>query len=70
MAKIYITKQGDAWDAIAYQVYGDEKYMGWLMANNYPLLDIFVFPAGAVLQTPPLPEADGTTQLPGWRTGV
>ena len=30
MASTYTTKQGDAWDAIAFQVYGDVKYTGFL----------------------------------------
>jgi len=68
MAKTYTTKQGDAWDAIAYQVYGDCKYTGWLMQNNFPLLDTFVFDAGAVLQTPAPTEDDDTNDTPIWRT--
>lgn len=56
MAKTYTTQQGDAWDAIAHKVYGSETYTGWLMQNNLPLLDIFVFEAGTVLQTPDPPE--------------
>lgn len=68
MASTYTTKQGDAWDAIAYAVYGDEKYTGWLMQNNFPQLDIFVFPAGVVLQTPDLPADSAATGTPIWRT--
>ena len=34
MAGTYETVQGDTWDKIAYQVYGDEKYAGYLMENN------------------------------------
>ena len=68
MAGTYTTQQGDAWDAIAHKVYGSEKYTGWLMQNNFPLLDIFVFGAGPVLQTPDPPEDDETANLPIWRT--
>ncbi len=67
MAKTYTTQQGDAWDAIAYQVYGNEKYTGWLMQNNFQQLDTFVFDAGVVLQTPDPPEDDDTTDTPIWR---
>ena len=70
MAKTYTTKQGDAWDAIAHKVYGSETYTGWLMQNNLPLLDIFVFEAGTVLQTPDPPEDDKAENLPFWRTGA
>ena len=50
MEKTYTTKQGDAWDAIAFRVYGDVKYTGFLMQANFPHLDTFVFDAGVVLQ--------------------
>ena len=64
----YITKQDEAWDAIAHKVYGDVKYTGWLMQHNFPLLDIFVFDAGTEVQTPLLPETDTVVNLPIWRT--
>ena len=66
MTETYTTVQGDVWDVVALSVYGDTKYTGWLMQNNFPLLDIFVFPAGIVLQTPSLPE-EVKTELPPWR---
>ena len=67
MAATYTTIQGETWDQIAYKVYGGEEYAAFLMANNYPYLDILVFSAGTVLSTPVLPEErDGA--LPPWRT--
>ena len=68
MENTYTTKQGDAWDAVAHKVYGDVKVTGWLMQNNFPHLDIFVFDAGVVLQTPEPPEDDQLANLPIWRT--
>ena len=68
MEKTYTTKQGDAWDAIAFQVYGDVIYTGFLMQANFPHLDTFVFDAGVVLQTPDLPEDDDLANAPIWRT--
>ena len=68
MEKNYTTKQGDAWDAIAYQVYGNTKYTGWLMQNNFNQLDVFVFDAGVVLQTPDPPADDDAANAPIWRT--
>ena len=68
METTYTTKQGDAWDMIAFRVYGDVKYTGWLMQNNFPHLDIFVFDAGVVLQTPELPESEQLAGAPVWRT--
>lgn len=70
MEATYTTRAGDAWDLIAYRVYGDVKYTGWLMLHNLPLLDVFVFDAGTVLQTPPLPETESASGMPAWRTTV
>lgn len=70
MEKTYTTKQGDAWDAIAFEVYGDVKYTGFLMQANFQYLDTFVFDAGVVLQTPELPEDNDLTNAPIWRTAT
>lgn len=52
----YTTKQGDTWDNIALEVYGEERHADFLMQSNYAFLDILVFSAGTVLNTPVLPE--------------
>ena len=62
---MYITKQGQAWDQIAKDVYGKEIYADFLMQSNPTHLNIFVFPAGVELKTPPLLEA--RKDLPPWR---
>lgn len=48
----YLTRQGQTWDEIALEVYGDETYAGHLMQCNYDLLDILIFPAGKLVYTP------------------
>ena len=68
MEATYTTRAGDTWDLIAHRVYGDVKYTGWLMEHNFPLLDVFVFDAGTVLNTPPLPAEQTASSLPAWRT--
>ena len=67
-ALTYTTKQGDMWDLIAYKVYGSEEYVTFLMQANLPLLDIFIFDAGTVVNTPELPEQPVVTTAPAWRT--
>ncbi|MDE7248259.1 MAG: tail protein X [Lachnospiraceae bacterium] len=62
---MYRTKQGECWDEVAKKVYGSEKYTGYLMQNNLPLLDITVFSAGVAINTPELPMEE--TDLPIWR---
>lgn len=65
MAK-YTTKQGDTWDAIAYQQLGDVSYTDKLMNLNQQYLGYYTFPAGVVLQ---LPDAVASTvdTLPPWK---
>lgn len=70
MAKTYTTIQGETWDQIAYKVYGGEEYAAFLMANNYPFLDVLVFSAGTVLNTPGIPWYEESDELPPWRTGA
>lgn len=62
---MYKTKQGECWDEVAKNVYGSEKYIGYLMQNNLPLLDITVFSAGVIINTPTLPLEE--TDIPIWR---
>lgn len=63
----YVTKLGDQWDMIAKEVYGSELYADFLMQHNYPLLGIFQFDSGTVLNCPDLPEVV-TEELPPWRS--
>lgn len=62
----YETVQGDTWDMIAKQVYGDEKYAGYLMESNRLLIDYLIFPGGVTLSIPELTE-EQDTDLPIWR---
>ncbi len=62
---MYKTRQGQCWDEIAREVYGSEKYTGYLMQNNLPLLDTAVFSAGTEFNTPDMPAEE--TDMPAWR---
>ena len=57
MAQTYTTIQGETWDNIALKVYGEERHADFLMQSNFEHLDILVFSAGTVLNTPALPRA-------------
>ena len=66
--KIYTTMQGDAWDAIAYRLWGREFLFRELVAANPEHLDMLVFPAGVKLKVPELSaEAVKQSELPPWR---
>jgi phage tail protein X len=62
----YETVSGDTWDIIAKSVYEDEKYAGYLMANNRVLLDYVIFPAGVKVECPELEEEEDSDS-PIWR---
>ena len=62
---MYVTHQGECWDEAAKNVYGSEKYTGYLMQNNMPLLDTAVFSAGVQLNIPDLPREEA--DHPAWR---
>lgn len=62
---MHTTRQGECWDEAAKEVYGDEKYVGYLMESNPRLLDTMVFSAGTKLNTPELPAEE--TDIPPWR---
>lgn len=66
MASTYMTSQGDTWDLIAYDLYGDEKYMHYLIEANWPLLDILVFSSGTMVNVPDIPE-EADEDRPFWR---
>lgn len=66
MARTYTTVQGDAWDYIAYKIWGDEKYMKQLIEANWRHLDVLVFPSGVVLNVPDLTE-EMQEEKPFWR---
>jgi phage tail protein X len=70
VSKTYTTSSGDTWDAVALAVYGSEKHVEYLMANNQniALLSTLIFDAGVVLNTPALTSTAKTvTNQPPWR---
>ncbi len=67
MVDTYTTKQGDMWDMIAYEVYGDEYKMHYLMDANKKYVETVIFPAGVTLVVPGL-SATQTTNLPPWKS--
>lgn len=67
---IYTTIQGQTWDQIAYEVFGDEYMCDRIMDLNRDKLNIFVFPAGVDIL---LPDRETTlkqtvpSDYPAWR---
>lgn len=63
----YTTKQGDAWDLIAYQQMGSCTFTKELMWANRMLLDYFIFPAGVVLTIPETTGEVAADFMPPWK---
>jgi phage tail protein X len=62
----YITMQGDAWDAIAFRLWGEERQFMELVRANPEHLDTVTFPTGVVLRVPPAPPRSVRQDLPPW----
>ncbi|MDR0476562.1 MAG: tail protein X [Desulfobulbaceae bacterium] len=65
-ADTYITMQNDAWDAIAYRLWGEERLFVALLKANPEHLDTVLFPAGVELRVPLKPESAIKLELPPW----
>lgn len=64
----YITKQGDMWDYIAYQVYGDEFKVPVLWESNPEHLETYIFDAGCRIWCPEIDnENEEDEGIPDWR---
>ena len=66
MPKTYTTIQGDLWDSIAYHQLGSVHYTDKLLKLNQQYREIYIFPAGIVLQLPE-PEKTINHTLPPWK---
>jgi len=67
--KTYVTKSGDMWDSIAYTQLGSESYADKLMLANLAYREIYLFPAGIVLELPQI-EQKVNSLLPPWKRGL
>ena len=63
----YTTIQGDTWDLISFRVFGEEKYMRYLIEANWDLADVLSFSSGAKVSVLELPE-EADEDAPFWRT--
>ncbi len=68
--RVYTTVQGQTWDQIAYEVYGNEYMCDKIMDLNREKLDTFIFPAGVKLILPDEESIVGQSvpsDYPTWR---
>jgi len=64
----YRTTQGDMWDSIARQVYGNEFYMHILVDANPKYRTVVIFSANCILTIPEITRDVGVS-WPPWRAG-
>lgn len=62
----YVTKQGDMWDSIAFNVMGDCRFTDSLINANLTYRQIYIFTAGVVLVIPEVHDAP-VSSLPPWK---
>jgi len=68
--RVYTTIQGQTWDQIAYEIYGNEYMCDKIMDLNRDKLDTFIFPAGVKLLLPDDENAVNRSvpsDYPAWR---
>lgn len=65
----YTTIQGQTWDQIALEAYGDEHKYEAIMDANPDYIDVLVFSAGTVLEIPEIEEETEAVSkdYPAWR---
>ena len=63
----YITKDGDRWDLIAYEMYGNAYDYKRILEANPEYRDLLILPAGIKLKIPVILEDDTRKEIkPPW----
>lgn len=63
----YITKEGDRWDLIAYEFYGDPYLYEPIIAANPEVPIKPVLPSGIKLRVPVIEVKNTVEELPPWK---
>lgn len=64
----YVTKQGDTFDSIAFNIYGDRRYTQELMEANPEQLEMVIFSGGVTLNLPEIDNQEASlADVPPWR---
>ena len=69
MPSIYITVEGDTFDALALHFYNDEKLASTIIQANPDHCDTLIFEAGISLSIPASATVVMPGTLPPWRRG-
>lgn len=63
----YITKEGDRWDLIAYEFYGDPYLYETIVAVNTEVRITPILPSGIKLKIPVIELKNTFEELPPWK---
>lgn len=67
--KEYTTREGDTFDALALEMYGDETLAHYIIDFNPDHADVLIFDANVALRLPIVEDAETPETLPPWRRG-
>jgi len=65
--KEYITREGDTFDALALEMYGEEALAHYIIEFNPDYADVLIFEANVLLRLPIVEDAETPDTLPPWR---
>jgi len=65
--KEYMTRQGDTFDALALEMYGEETLAHYIIEFNPDYADVLIFEANVPLRLPIVENVETPDTLPPWR---
>ena len=65
--KDYTTCEGDTFDALALEMYGDENLSHYIIGFNPDYADVLIFDANVPLLLPVIENIELANSLPPWR---
>ena len=65
--KEYITREGDTFDALALEMYGEETLAHYIIEFNPDHADVLIFDANVALRLPIVEDVELPDTLPPWR---
>ena len=63
----YTTQEGDTFDELALDMYGDERLAHYIIEYNPDYADVLIFEANVELYLPIVEDAETPETLPPWR---
>lgn len=65
--KEYTTREGDTFDALALEMYGEESLAHYIIEFNPDYADVLIFDANVALRLPIVEDVELPDTLPPWR---